>query len=343
MFELEIIWFVLWGLIWAIYFVLDGFDFGMGILMPFITKTNTEKRILYNSAGPFWDANEVWLITAGGVTFAAFPKVYAYMFSALYAPLLIILFALIFRAVSYEFRAKVDSDRWRSLWDVFQFLGNLIPAFLFGVTFANLFSGIPFDEAGIYYGSITKFLNPYGFMGGLLFSLIFSYHGALWLAIKSSSELHDRSLRYAKVLWIPTTGVALLFLAMSSVYTSLYDNYIKHPVLIIIPALVIVAALASRYFLQKTRPFFAWACNGFAIFFTTFFGIAGMFPNLLISNMDPSYSLSLYNATASKMSLTIMLVTVLITIPAVLGYQAWVYYTFMHKLTEEDLKSETAY
>ena len=140
---LETTWFVLWGLLWAVYFVLDGFDFGMGTLLPFLAKNDEEKRIIYNAAGPYWDGNEVWLITAGGVTFAAFPKAYAVMFSALYAPLLILLFALIFRAVSFEFRNKKDCPQWRKFWDACQFLGNFLPALLLGVAFANLFMGIP--------------------------------------------------------------------------------------------------------------------------------------------------------------------------------------------------------
>ena len=163
---LETTWFVLWGLLWAVYFVLDGFDFGMGTLLPFLAKNDEEKRIIYNAAGPYWDGNEVWLITAGGVTFAAFPKAYAVMFSALYAPLLILLFALIFRAVSFEFRNKKDCPQWRKFWDACQFLGNFLPALLLGVAFANLFMGIPIDGNGVYHGNIIKLLNPYGLAGG---------------------------------------------------------------------------------------------------------------------------------------------------------------------------------
>lgn len=197
---LETIWFVLWGLLWAVYFVLDGFDLGMGTLLPFVTRNEVERRTLYNSAGPFWDGNEVWLITAGGVTFAAFPKAYAVMFSALYAPLLMLLFALIMRAVSFEFRNKVDSPGWRKLWDVFQFLGNFVPALLFGVAFANLFMGIPIDKDGVYHGNLLLLLNPYGLAGGVFFVLMFSLHGALWLAIKSQGDLHARAVRTAKAL-----------------------------------------------------------------------------------------------------------------------------------------------
>ena len=176
---LETIWFVLWTLLWAVYFVLDGFDLGLGTLLPFLGKTEEERRIMYNAAGPFWDGNEVWLISAGGVTFAAFPKAYAVMFSALYAPLLILLFALIFRAVSFEFRNKVESAAWRSLWDGVHFLANLIPSLLLGVAFANLFMGIPVDAQGVYHGSLLGLLNIYGLAGGVFFVCMFVLHGAI--------------------------------------------------------------------------------------------------------------------------------------------------------------------
>lgn len=198
---LETTWFVLWGLLWAVYFVLDGFDFGMGTLLPFLAKNDEEKRIIYNAAGPYWDGNEVWLITAGGVTFAAFPKAYAVMFSALYAPLLILLFALIFRAVSFEFRNKKDCPQWRKFWDACQFLGNFLPALLLGVAFANLFMGIPIDGNGVYHGNIIKLLNPYGLAGGIFFVLIFCMHGALWLALKSEGDIHERAVGAAQVVW----------------------------------------------------------------------------------------------------------------------------------------------
>ena len=149
---LETIWFVLWTLLWAVYFVLDGFDLGLGALMPAIAKTEEERRMVYNASGPFWDGNEVWLIAAGGVTFAAFPKVYAYMFSTLYAPLLLLLFALILRAVSYEFRNKVDSPVWRAMWDWVHFIVNLAACLLLGVFFAQLFMRLTFDENGVYGG-----------------------------------------------------------------------------------------------------------------------------------------------------------------------------------------------
>lgn len=198
---LQVIWFILWALLWAVYFVLDGFDLGLGSLLPFIGSNEEERRIMYNAAGPFWDGNEVWLISAGGVTFAAFPKVYAVMFSALYAPLLILLFALIFRAVSFEFRGKVESGVWRGFWDLVHFLSNLVPSLLLGVTFANLFMGIPIDGEGVFHGTLMGLVNGYGIAGAIFFLVMFMLHGSLWLAIKSQGELQTRAVASATLLW----------------------------------------------------------------------------------------------------------------------------------------------
>ncbi|MCL2669467.1 MAG: cytochrome d ubiquinol oxidase subunit II, partial [Syntrophaceae bacterium] len=240
-----VIWFVLWALLWAVYFILDGFDLGMGILLPFISSGEQDRRVIYNAAGPYWDANEVWLITAGGVTFAAFPKAYAVMFSALYAPLLILLFALIFRAVSIEYRSKVDSPAWRRVCDIGMFLGSFLPALLLGVAFANLFQGIPIDGNGVYHGNILKLLNPYGLLGGLLFVLMFMYHGALWLSLKAEGDLRERALSRSKNIWLALTGAAVAFLAASAWFTSLYDNIFEMPLLGFFPLLAVGALLGS--------------------------------------------------------------------------------------------------
>ena len=168
---LETIWFILWGVLWSVYFMLDGYDLGLGSLLPFLAKNETDRRLVYRAMGPFWDGNEVWLITAGGVTFAAFPTTYAMMFSSLYSPLMLILFALIFRGVSLAFRGEVDNPRWKAFWDGCLVVGSFLPALLFGVAFANIFRGLPIDAAGIYQGNLFTLLNPYGLAGGVLFVL----------------------------------------------------------------------------------------------------------------------------------------------------------------------------
>ena len=341
---LETTWFVLWGLLWAVYFVLDGFDFGMGTLLPFLAKNDEEKRIIYNAAGPYWDGNEVWLITAGGVTFAAFPKAYAVMFSALYAPLLILLFALIFRAVSFEFRNKKDCPQWRKFWDACQFLGNFLPALLLGVAFANLFMGIPIDGNGVYHGNIIKLLNPYGLAGGIFFVLIFCMHGALWLALKSEGDIHERAVGAAQVVWPLVLAVALLFLALTAFYTNLYANYAEHPTLLVFPILAVASLLTVRVMIWADNLLGAWFFSALFIITVTFFGVLGMYPGIIISSIDPAYSVTVFNGASSQLTLKIMLGVTLCCIPVVIAYQAWVYYTFAHKVTPESLqKDEHAY
>ncbi len=340
---LETTWFVIWGILWAVYFMLDGFDLGMGTLLPFIAKNETEKRTIYNAAGPFWDGNEVWLITAGGVTFAAFPKAYAVMFSALYAPLLMLLFALIFRAVSFEFRNKIDSDLWRKIWDVFQFLGSVVPALLLGVAFANLFKGIPIDGDGVYHGNLLALLNPYGLLGGILFVLMFAVHGALWLAIRSSGAIHDRAVAMAASLWSYLLAAAVAFLAATAVYTNLYDNYLALPPLLVILFLAVGFMITTRVFIHGASVGLAWACSSVTIVCVTLFGVLGMYPALIPSSMDPSYSITIANAASSPLTLKIMLGVSLTCVPIVIIYQAWVFSVFSSKITDEDLESPHAY
>ncbi len=338
---LETIWFVLWALLWAVYFVLDGFDLGMGTLMPFLARSNEEKRIIYNAAGPFWDGNEVWLITAGGVTFAAFPKAYAVMFSALYAPLLILLFALIFRAVSFEFRNKLDNSAWRSLWDTCQFLGNFLPALLLGVAFANLFMGIPIDADGVYQGHLLLLLNPYGLAGGVFFVAVFCLHGALWLALKTENGMQTRAVAAATLIWPVVLGLAVLFLVLTGVYTNLYANYAAHPVLLIFPVTAVVALLTVYFLLRGGVLLGAWIGNAVFIVAVTFFGVLGMYPGILLSSLDPAWSVTLFNGGASSpLTLKIMLGVVLALIPLVIIYQVWTYVTFSHKVTPASLEND---
>lgn len=248
---LQDIWFFVWGLLWAIYFITDGFDLGIGTLLPFLGKDNETRKNMYAAMGPLWDGNEVWLLTAGGVTFAAFPMVYAVMFSSLYSALMLILFALILRGVSLEFRSKVDNPGWKRLWDTCMFLGSLLPAILFGAAFANIFRGIPFDQNGVYQGSLFTLLNPYGLLGGILFLFLFLVHGAIWLAIKSEGELHIKAVNTAKKLWPLLLIVAVLFLGATYLYTPLYNNYINNPILFLVILVTVLALLGSRIFLSS--------------------------------------------------------------------------------------------
>lgn len=340
---LQSIWFYIWGLLWAIFFITDGFDFGIGTLYPFLGRTDQDKRTMINAMGPLWDGNEVWLITAGGVTFAAFPLVYAVMFSSLYTALMLILFALILRGVSFEFRGKVDHPAWRKLWDTCIFIGSVLPALLFGVAFANIFQGLPLDQEHLFQGGLLALINPYGLLGGILFLLFFIVHGALWLAIRAEGDLHQRAVRTAANAWLPLLLAAVAFLVYSAVATDLYANYLARPYLFLVILLAVAGLLGIRLFISRQNYFKAWFASALAIVGATFFGIVGLFPNMLPSNINAEYSLTALNASSSPLTLKIMLVVVLLFIPVVLAYQIWAYHLFRNKVTREDLALEDAY
>jgi len=335
--ELQVIWFFLWGLLWAIYFTTDGFDLGIGSLYPFLGKDETDKRVMINAMGPLWDGNQVWLLTAGGVTFAAFPLVYATMFSSLYSALMLILFALIIRGVSFEFRHKIEDPKWTKIWDTCIFVGSIAPAILFGVAFANIFKGIPFDKEGVYHGTLLTLLNPYGLIGGVLFLLLFLQHGSLWLSIRSEGDLHDRATRAAGTIWPVLLVVAVVFLAATKFFTPLYDNYLANPLLFIVVLLAVAGLLGIRLFLTKQHYFKAWCASGVTIIACTFFGVIGLFPNLYPSSMDPAFSLTAFNASSSALTLKIMLIVVLLFVPLVLAYQVWAYHLFTGKVRSKDI------
>jgi len=339
----QVIWFILWGVLWAVYFTLDGFDFGASMLQPMIAKNDAEKRLVINSIGPVWDGNEVWLITAGGATFAAFPGTYAMMFSWLYTPLFIILFALIVRGVSLEFRGKSDNPLWRLSWDWALVIGSFLPALLFGVAFGNIFQGLPVDITG-YHGTLFTLLNPFGLITGLLFVSIFMMHGALWLALRTSGEIVTRAVKLAGIFWLSTTALAVTFLGTAAFATKLYNNYISAPALILLPVFAVISLLSAGYFIIKDDFFKAFIFSCLTIVMVTFTGVAGLFPNLIPSSIDPMYSLTIFNTSSSEYTLRIMTVVAFIFVPVVIAYQVWTYRLFSYSASAEDiLKDEDAY
>jgi len=345
----QIIWFVLWGVLWAVYFMLDGFVLGTGFLSGFLAKNDTEKRVLINTLGPVWDGNEVWLITAGGATFAAFPTTYALMFSNLYSALLLLLFALIVRGVSFEFRGKIDSATWKKSWDTAIVISSFLPALLFGVAFGNIFKGIPMknDFAAVsfsYDGSLIGLLNPYGLVTGVLFVLLFAVHGALYSAIKTTGDLSQRAADLAGKLWLPLLVVAVVFLAFTYPATKLYDNYLKAPVLLIVPVIAVVSLLMIKVFAAKQAFHKAFLFSCLTILFVVFTGVTGLFPNLLPSNIDPASNLTIFNSSSSLLTLKIMTVVAAICVPTVIAYKIWVYRIFRARVTNEDvLENSDAY
>jgi len=340
---LPTIWFILWGVLWAVYFMLDGFDLGLGTLRPFLACNEEERRITLNAMGPFWDGNEVWLVTAGGVTFAAFPGTYAVMFSALYTPLMLLLFALILRGISFEFRGKVDSVLWRKTWDSCLFIGSFVPALLLGVAFANIFAGIPIDAEGIFQGNLFTLLNPYGLLGGIYFVLLFCVHGAVWLATKSEGELQERAGRLAAKLWIALLLVAVAFLVFTWFRTPLWQNVLAKPAWLVLPLLYVVGLVGTRFFIARKEWWKAWFSSSAAIVGCTLFAVAGLYPALLPSSLDPAFSRTAFNTQSSPLTLSIMLGVALVMVPIVIIYQAWVYCRFSDPVSRESLLEDESY
>ena len=331
---LQIIWFILWGVLWAGYFMLDGFDLGAGTLYNFIARTEPEKSLVRRSLGPVWDGNEVWLLTAGGATFAAFPSAYASLFSFLYTALLLVLFALIVRGVSIEFRAKGETARWKKGWDLGIGVGSFLPALLFGVAFGNLFRGLPVDADG-YHGTLFTLLNPYGLLTGLFFLSFFLVHGAVWVAFRTEGEFGARARKLAGGLWWILLLAAVNFLVLSYFETNLAANYLHTPFLLIVPLLTVLALLGIKVHLAKNKMGMAFLFSCLTIVLTTATGLIGLFPNLILSRTNPASSLTIYNSSSSPMTLTIMTVVAVIFVPLVIGYQTWIYRVFRKKLNDD--------
>lgn len=339
---LQITWFVLWGVLWAVYFMLDGFVLGTGMIHTFLAKGENEKRAMVTAVGPVWNGNEVWLVTAGGATFAAFPTTYALMFSYLYTALLLLLFALIIRGVSLEFRGKMDSYGGKRLCDAGIFLGSFLPALLLGVAFGNIFRGLPMDAAG-YHGNLWTLLNPYGILTGLLFVALFAVHGSLYVSVKTTEDLGVRAAHLAGTAWLVLLLVAVLFLAYTAFATNLFANYLEAPVLFAVPLVAVASLVLTRVFLAKGATLRAFAASCVTIVLVCITGVIGLFPNLIPSSLDTTYSMTVYNSSSSQTTLAIMTVVVLIFVPLVIAYKIWVYRLFREKISPERAGEGGAY
>jgi cytochrome d ubiquinol oxidase subunit II len=337
--ELQITWFVLWAVLWAVYFMLDGFVLGSAMLQGVVGKTDAERRVVINTLGPVWDGNEVWLITAGGATFAAFPRTYALMFSYLYTALLLLLFSLIVRGVAFEFRGKLDGEGWKGAWDRAIRVTGFLPSLLFGVAFGNIFRGLPMTQDG-YQGSFLGLLNPYALLTGALFTLLFAHHGALYLAVKTAGAVCERAERAARALWAPLFLVAGAFLAATPFVTGLAANFLAAPVLLVLPLLAVAALAGSRILAKGGKPVHAFFASCAAIVLVVGTGVAGLFPNLIPSSLDPAASLTIYNSSSSPYTLKIMTAVALTFVPIVIAYKVWVYRVFRARVTVEDVTGD---
>ena len=324
--ELATVWFILIAVLWTGYFVLEGFDFGVGILLPFLGRDDGERRVLINTIGPVWDGNEVWLLTAGGATFAAFPLWYASLFSGFYLALLLILVALIIRGVSFEFRSKVAARRWRRTWDLAIFAGSALPALLWGVAFGNIVRGVPLNAAHVFTGNLLTLLNPYALLGGLATLTLFALHGAIFLTLRTTGDLRARARRAAIWLAAATVAVAAGFLAA----TQAAHGRLATDIVAAAAAAALLGAVAAII-----RGAEGWAFTGTALTIVltvaTLFG--DLWPNVLPSTTNPAFSLTVHNASSSHYTLTVMTWVAVIFTPVVLAYQAWTYWVFRRRLT----------
>jgi cytochrome bd ubiquinol oxidase subunit II len=334
--NLNIVWFILIAILYVGFFFLEGFDFGVGMLLPFLGRNDVERRTIMNTIGPHWDGNEVWLITAGGATFAAFPHWYATMFSGFYPALFLLLLALIVRGVSFEFRGKEAAPKWRSFWDWALAVASFLAAFLLGVAFANLAKGVPIDAKMNYTGSFWTLLNPYGLIGGLSNAAGFLLIGAIFLSLKTGGELGQRAQAAARKLWYPAVALILALLVTTYIYTDILDHLGVDPG--VVPIAAFAALLLAGYFIWRKMNGWAFALMGTHLALTLISCFQIMFPRVMISSIDPAFSLTIYNASSSPYTLKVMSIVALIFVPVVLAYQGWTYWVFRKRIEAEPEK-----
>lgn len=331
--DLNILWFILIAVLFIGYFFLEGFDYGVGILLPFIGKSDNERRQVINTIGPFWDGNEVWLLTAGGAIFAAFPHWYATLFSGFYLALVLMLLGLIVRGVGFEFRSKHESPQWRTFWDWMIFAGSFIPAFLWGVAFGNIIRGIPINQNMEYTGGFFNLLNPFALLGGMATLVMFMLHGAVFLNLKTSDILRERALRIAYRLWIPAMVIVFGYVIASYFSTDIFIRTGLNPG--ISPVIAAGALIVTGWLLKRGFSGWAFVTTGLTIIFSTVTLFMGLYPRVLISSTDPAYSLTIYNAASTPYTLGIMSIVALIFVPIVLGYQVWTYWIFRKRISAD--------
>jgi cytochrome bd ubiquinol oxidase subunit II len=333
--DLPLLWFWIIGFLFVGYFVLDGFDFGVGMSLPFLGKDDVGRRQIINTIGPVWDLNETWLIVAGACLFAAFPEWYATLFSGFYLPLLLILLALIVRGVSFEYRHQRDSLRWKRGFDTMIVVGSALPSFLWGVAFANIVQGVPLDADHEFAGTVLTLLNPYALVGGLTTLLLFFVHGVYFVALKTDGAVHADARRLARRAGVLAIAVGGVFIAWT---------VLAHPdIPVILLGAVSVAALVASW-VANARDREGWA---FAAGAATILAAVGMlwfalFPNVMPSSTDPAFSLTIENASSTDYTLTIMTWTAAVFLPLVLAYQAWTYWIFRKRVSRARIERAAA-
>jgi cytochrome d ubiquinol oxidase subunit II len=334
--NLETLWFALIAVLWIGYFFLEGFDFGVGILLPFLGKDDVDRRILVNTIGPVWDGNEVWLIVAGGATFAAFPEWYATLFSGFYLALFLILVALIFRGVAFEFRGKDKHPEWRRWWDRAIFWGSALPALLWGVAWANILRGVPVDANKEWVGSFFDLLNPYALLGGITSLLLFTLHGGVFLTLKTDDNLRIRARRAAKILALPATAAVLGFLTWTFYNARENDGIVPG----VVPISAIIAVAAVEWLLREKLDGWAFVATGLSIVLITATFFLNLYPRVMPSSITPANDLTIWNSASTHYTLTVMTWVALIFTPIVLVYQGWTYWVFRKRIRRADVEKD---
>ncbi|MGD0455397.1 MAG: cytochrome d ubiquinol oxidase subunit II [Solirubrobacteraceae bacterium] len=333
---LQTLWFGLIGVLWIGYFVLEGFDFGVGMLLRVLARDQTDKRMIIHTIGPVWDGNEVWLLTAGGATFAAFPGWYASLFSGFYIALFLILAALIIRGVSFEFWGKEDSPRWRATWEWTAVVGSFLAALLWGVGWADIVHGVPMNAQHNVTASLWDLLHPYALLGGLTTLALFLSHGAIFLSLRTKGELVER----ARALARRSSALAAALLAGFLIWTTIDQSSpggVKVSALVLAVAAVLLAgAVPTLLARERDGRAFALSAGAIALLFTSLF--VSLYPDALPSSTSHAYDLALTGASSTHYTQTVMTVVAIVFVPVVLVYQSWTYWVFRHRLGRDDFE-----
>lgn len=334
MLSLNELWFLLVGVLFVGFFFLEGFDFGVGMSTKFLARTDGERRVLINSIGPFWDANEVWLLTAGGAMFAAFPNWYATLFSGYYTPLVVVLLALIGRGVAFEFRGKKETERWKATWDWAIFLGSFLPPFLFGVVFAGLIQGLPIDGQMEMKAGLFDMVNAYTLLGGVTVTVLCLVHGLMFTTLRTIGSLQERARKQAKMLLVPLAVLLVAFGAMTYFKTDVFE--VRGGILAAIAVVGVIVYLLAGYFMAKKRDGWAFGMTGGVIILSIASVFIGLFPRVMISSIDKAFDLTIHNAASGAYSLKVMTIVAVTLLPFVLGYQIWSYFVFHKRVHEKE-------
>lgn len=334
MIDLESLWFALIAVLFIGFFFLEGFDFGVGMLARFLGKNDTERRVVINTIGPFWDGNEVWLITAGGAMFAAFPNWYASLFSGFYLALFFMLIALIGRGVAFEFRSKLESLKWRNVWDWVIFFGSLLPPFLWGVALANLMRGVPIDASQNFVGNFWDLISVYSVLAGVSMVLLFLLHGSMFIALKTTDEIKGRAEKFALRIGKWTSVIMFIFVVMSYFETEMFTGQGINPGSI--PILAGICLLSVHFFVKAGMNGWGFIMTGATIILSTITVFICLFPNVMISSLNPEWSLTIYNTASNAYTLKVMTIVAVTFVPIVIAYQTWNYWVFRKRVSVKD-------